>query len=207
MNTDVKLQKIRQAAQHALEASPVQKRSWWRKLAQVLAVDLLFVVVMAGALSPVKTPWDMVWGMTGFMLILLLNFGLFAAVSPQRHPSARVSVIWAVVVAFLTLGVATHWSNGLPLLPAGLPCWAMEWGLSIAPVSLAIVLLRCFAYHPLRTWLGILASGLVGLFTLHWHCQVLTGEHVLWFHLVPWLLVGVVGVWIRSRLSSKTFVP
>lgn len=179
---------------------------WRRDVAWLLGTSLVVVgAALAGA-----------WGLVGFhaeggwahgaalTAVLITSVGL--ALRPGRSKVAR----WVLGMA---LGTAAWlaWSaaqRGPAHHSAGdLFCAVGEIGVALLPGIAAVAALSRFAYQPGRALLGGLGAAACGLIVLDRTCSMPGATHVVFFHLIPAVVVvlGVVGA--RARSVSKSFAP
>ncbi|HYV47393.1 MAG TPA: hypothetical protein VFA20_21185 [Myxococcaceae bacterium] len=133
--------------------------------------------------------------------------GTLAAVAPG-FPRLRWFLFGAAVSTAVLLGACGSGLPALkPFLVAGRTCASVELACAALPLGVTLWLQRRFAFDPLRAVLGSVAAAATGVFALHLHCPVGTADHLYAFHVAPWVLLGGLGLWIRSRLGSRSYAP
>ncbi len=200
------LEQARQAALAELARTP-KARPWWVD-ALVLAVLDVGVGVALVALLPThgeQHDGAVLRLVTAAGLLLVAGLGAVAAVRPGALPSRWV-VLGAAGLAALTslLGVSGVGGAGLW---GGAACTVFEVASSVVPLAAATWVLSRFAADPLRAAVAGLAASAGGLFALHFTCPIGTVAHVGVFHLVPWLLMGLLSLGIRRTVGSATWAP
>ncbi len=183
----------------------------WRApllLGLLQGVAAMAVVVALGKRGLVQNeaPPGAVWGL-GMALGACALGGTLAAVAPGFR---RVrAAIFALAAAIATvLGAA---GSGLPgrrsFLFDGAVCTTVEVACAVLPMAGALWVQRRFAFDPVRAALASLAAAATGVFALHLHCGIGTSDHLYVFHVAPWLALVVLGMWIRSRLRTRSYAP
>jgi len=133
--------------------------------------------------------------------------GTLAAVAPGFR---RLRMVLFGLAAF-TAVVLGACGSGLPALKpflvAGRTCASVELACAALPLGVTLWLQHRFAFDPMRAALGSVAAAATGVFALHLHCPIGTADHLYAFHVAPWALLGGLGLWIRSRMGSRSYAP
>ncbi|MBU8895387.1 DUF1109 domain-containing protein [Corallococcus sp. H22C18031201] len=204
------LESARRLALAELAASP-RPTPWWHELALLLAVDA--AVVAAGLLALGRkglvlnaAPAPVVLTLA-LLLLLVVGGGALLALAPLRRPrpwgALGLGVAGLAVAQVLCGSGLSH----RPLLSGTLRCLGLEVGMSVAPLAVAMVLLRRAAFTPGRALAAGLSAAGAGLLVLHLHCPTGTVAHVLWGHVAPWLALAGLAVLVRSRMGSRSYAP
>jgi hypothetical protein len=203
-----RLDAARQRALEELAAHP-RPRPWWHELGVLLAV---YSVVLGGGLFILgrmvgNRASPAVVATVGVLTLVLVGGGAFVALAPawRRLPWALVALAVVTVGAAQVLGGAGR--NHGPLLEGLMFCTVTEVVLSVPPLATALVLLCRTAFQPVRAMAAGLSAAGVALLVLHLRCADGTAPHLLLSHLLPWLLLAVVGVLVRSRLPTRSYAP
>ncbi|MCY1039766.1 DUF1109 domain-containing protein [Corallococcus sp. bb12-1] len=207
---EAKLEETRRKSLTELAAAPLPT-PWWR---DVLVLLVTYLVVGAVGLAVVgrhgmllnSAPSYVVAGVA-LLIVAGVGGGALLGLAPGRRR-------WPLgVVALGAGGVALAQLAGRsgvearPLLTGTLGCLGTEVVLSVVPLALALVLLCRSAYQPVRALAAGLSSAGVGMLVLHVHCPDGAADHLMLGHLLPWVALAGVAVFIRSRLPSRTFAP
>lgn len=191
-------------------ASHPKPTPWWRELGVLLAV---YAVVTAGALglTPLgqrlnAAPSEVVVGLAALLLALMAG-GAALALAPSRRQGGRGVVLASAAVVALAVVLGGSGQDVRGLLAGCIGCTRTHLLLSALPLVTALVLLRRSAYQPARALAAGLSAGAVGLFVLHLHCPNGSAAHLGLSHVAPWLLVGGLAVWARSRLRAHSYAP
>jgi hypothetical protein len=142
------------------------------------------------------------------LTLVMVGGGAYLALAPMRRriPWAPIALAAATVAILQVLG-----GSGTPamrsFLAGVLGCVKTEVVLSIPPLALALVLLCRSAFQPVRAFAAGLSAAGVSLFVLHLHCPDGTAGHLMLGHLVPWLLLSGVALFLRSRLPTRSYAP
>ena len=169
------------------------------------------------------------WGMAALVAVVLLAAGATSADLVGRH-GAALGLVFAVGTACAWAAVAPPSSGrllfssamglsgiiGLVVLRAlgvSAPSATPEWvctvshaGAGIAPLAVALMVLKKSAPHPLRAALAGLAVGTCGALIGEIGCAQ-PWQHVLVYHLSAWLaLVAACAVFAR-RLVRSSYAP
>lgn len=140
------------------------------------------------------------------LLLAIVVGSCVAAVRPGSR-ALRVAVLGlalagagAHTLLAWTRGVATGWL-------VDPECAVAEIGVALVPALVTAAVLRHFAYQPFRAFVGGIGAGACGLLVLDLTCHVAGVFHALAFHIAPCALVVVAVLIIRSRLTTRSFVP
>lgn len=194
-----------------LSHQPVAK-PWWRELLALLGA---YAVVMVGGLfflgraglvgNTASVP--VVAGLA-VLILALVGGGAYLSLAPARRriPWLPIAVATALVAALQVLG-GSGTTPGRSFLVNAMGCMKTEVLLSIVPLGLALVLLCRSAFQPVRAIAAGLSAAGVSLFVLHLHCPDGTAGHLMLGHLVPWILLSGVALFLRSRLPTRSYAP
>ncbi|RKH19656.1 DUF1109 family protein [Corallococcus sp. CA047B] len=207
---EAKLEETRRKSLTELAAAPLPT-PWWRDalvlLVTYLAVGAVGLVLVGRHGMLLNSAPPPVVAAVALLIVAGVGGGALLGVAPgrKRWPLGLVA-LGAVGVALAQLtgrsGVQVR-----PLLTGALGCMGTEVVLSVVPLALALVLLCRSAYQPVRALAAGLSSAGVGLLVLHVHCPDGAAGHLMLGHLLPWVALAGVAVFIRSRLPSRTFAP
>jgi len=143
------------------------------------------------------------WSMDAARLVAI-NVGVsaavmaLAAVTRQQHSSDAFRWVGAVLLFSVVVGGAI-----IAVLPGRRWLQLVVLGLSVA----SVLVLRRFAYQPVRALVGGLGAAATGVLVLHFTCVVGALSHVLVFHVTPAVLVACALVAVRSKVASQAFTP
>jgi hypothetical protein len=192
-----------------IAAHPVP-RPWWTPVALLLLVEVAAMAAMAARMGPTglsgNTAAPAVVATLAALLALSIVLGAAASFA-RSGPRARwVLGGLTVALAGALVAAGSGWGPARPLA-AGAGCGMTELAVSALPWVLCLLLLRRTAFDASRAWLGGLCAGAAGALILHFQCGDGSPAHLLLFHVLPWLLLGVLAVLTRSRLRSTTYAP
>ncbi|RKH57823.1 DUF1109 family protein [Corallococcus llansteffanensis] len=126
------------------------------------------------------------------------------APSPRGGLGAGLALVAAVAVGFGGSGAP----NLRPFFAIpGAACLSAEVLMSLLPLGVVMWLLTALPPRPLRTLLATLSAAAAGLLGLHLSCPVGTVQHLLGFHVLPWLALGGLAVLVRPRLRTRAYAP
>jgi len=191
-------------------ASHPKPTPWWRELVVLGAV---YAAVTGVALGFTRlgqllnaAPTGVVVGLAALVLALMAG-GAVLALAPARRGGRGGLVATSAGVVALAVVLGGSGQDVQGLLAGCIGCTRTHLLLSALPLVAALGLLRHSAYHPVRALAAGLSAGAVGLFVLHVHCPNGSAAHLGLSHVAPWLLVGGLAVWARSRLRSHSYAP
>ena len=202
------------AHRKSLEELSLKPRAapWWRELLVLLATYAVVLMVGLGALGRnglvLNTASPLVVAGVGLAILLLVAGGAYLAVAPARRQFPWVIVAGvAGAVALMQILGGSGYAPARGFLAGLAGCMTSEVVLSIPPLALALVLLCRSAFQPVRAFAAGLSAAGVSLFVLHLHCPDGTAGHLMLGHLVPWLLLAGVAIFLRSRLPTRSYAP
>ncbi len=192
-------------------ASHPRPSPWWRELAVLGAVYAAVTGVSLG-FTPLgrllnRAPEAVVVGLAALLLALMAGGAVLALAPRRRDGGGRGLVVTSAAVVALAVALGGSGQDVKGLLAGCIGCTSTHLTLSALPLVAALALLRRSAYHPVRALAAGLSAGAVGLFVLHLHCPNGSAMHLGLSHVAPWLLVGGLAVWARSRLGSHSYAP
>ncbi len=185
---------------------------WWRELLVLLGT---YAVVMVGGVVGLgrnglvlNTASPLVIAGVGFAILVLVTGGAYVAMAPARRhvPWLIVAAVAGAVSLLLVMG-GSGYAPARGFLAGLVGCVTSEVVLSIPPLALALVLLCRSAFQPVRAFAAGLSAAGVSLFVLHLHCPDGTAGHLMLGHLVPWLLLAGVALFLRARLPTRSYSP
>jgi hypothetical protein len=187
-------------------------RPWWLEL---LALLVTYAVVMVGGLVflgrsglVANTASPPVVAGLAILMLALVGGGAYVALAPARRRFPWELVAGAAgTVAVLTVLGGSGTTPVRSFLEGVLGCVRTEVLLSIPPLALALVLLCRSAFQPIRAIAAGLSAAGVSLFVLHLHCPDGTAGHLMLGHLVPWVLLAGVALFLRMRLPTRSYAP
>ena len=133
--------------------------------------------------------------------------GTLAAVAPGYRRLRTALFALAAGTAVVLVGTGSGLPGRRAFAMDGAVCTSVEVACAVLPLVAALWLQRRFAFDPMRAALASTAAAATGVFALHLHCPIGTASHLYTFHVIPWLLLGAAGLWIRSRLQSRSYAP
>jgi hypothetical protein len=133
--------------------------------------------------------------------------GTLASVAPGYRRLRWGLFALAAVTAVLVGACGSGLPSLRPFLVSGRTCASLELACAALPMGAALWLQHRFAFDPLRAVLGSVAAAATGVFALHLHCPIGTADHLYAFHVAPWVALSALGLWIRSRIGSRSYAP
>jgi Negative regulator of sigma F len=133
--------------------------------------------------------------------------GAMAAVWPGRRAKLMSALVLVAIAAAAVVSGGSGAEDARSFPAAGIFCVRAELVWAATPTIAALAVLSRFAYSTTRTLVGGLAAGATGLLALHLHCRIGTASHLAMFHVLPWVAVAGISVFIRSRIQSRSFAP
>lgn len=205
------MQAARRKTLEELSVQP-QPTPWWRELLVLLGaygavmVGGVLVLGRSGLVANSASP-VVVIGLA-FLILVLVGGGAYLALAPARRqlPWAPIAM-GAGLIAILQVVGGSGYAPMRSFLAGLMGCMTSELLLSIPPLALALVLLCRSAFQPVRAFAAGLSAAGVSLFVLHLHCPDGTAAHLALGHVVPWLLLAGVALFLRSRLPTRTYAP
>jgi hypothetical protein len=207
------LRRAQTLAHAALRVQP-RARAWWWSTLGLVALNLAVGVASAVMLlnqrvsthahpAPTSTLWAV-----ALLLLALLAAGPLLSFAPTRRGALGAGLLMAGVVA---VGVSVGSSPGGDVRPyfsvPGVGCMTAEVLVSLLPLAATLWLLTMLPARPLRTLLATLSAAAAGLLGLHLSCPVGTAQHILAFHVLPWLALGGIAFAVRARLRTRAYAP
>jgi hypothetical protein len=204
---DRDLDAIRSAALAELRRQPVVP-SWRADAVKVVLVNVAVSSSVMAVASWSRHPrvGEVVWWVGAAMLAMVALLGAVAALRPGgRRLQHGVLALAASTIPVLVTAVP------LTVVGASLfhdpECALVEVGVSLVPGCATAWALTRFAYQPLRALIGGLSAGASGLLVLHLACPVATAPHLLAFHVGPYVLMVVLLIVARARLTTRSHAP
>jgi hypothetical protein len=185
---------------------------WWRELLMLLAT---YAAVMVGGLFALgrnglvfNTASVPVVAGLAVSILLMVGGGAYLALAPaRRHVPWVLVAAGAGAVAILQVVGGSGYAQAKGFVAGVMGCMTSEVLLSIPPLALALVLLCRSAFQPVRAFAAGLSAAGVSLFVLHLHCPDGTAGHLMLGHLMPWLLLAGVALFLRARLPTRSYAP
>lgn len=201
------LEKIREASRAELRSHP-RARKWWVDSLILLAINLGVASLAAAVMSapPVVTHSQLSrWGIA-VALVALMIAGAWATVRPGAK-LLRSTVLGLAGAGAVWVGLGGLGMSGARPFSAGVGCAITESVICVVPLLIVLWMTSRFAWDLGRSIVGGVSAGATGIFVLHFHCPNGAADHLFTFHVVPWVIVAVAGVLIRSRLRSRSYAP
>jgi len=175
-------------------------------LLQGVAAMVVVVALGRGGLVRNQAAPAALWAV-GLALVICALGGTLAAVAPGYRRLRAALFLLAAGTATVLGGAGSGLPGRRAFVMDGAVCMSVEAACAVLPLVAALWIQRRFAFDPMRAALASLAAAATGVFALHLHCPIGTAGHLYTFHVAPWLLLGAVGLWIRSRLQSRSYAP
>lgn len=192
------------AARAELRAHPVAA-PWWRVALAPVAAGGLTVLVAWLVLSHSSLQHRseaLHASFTGLWGALALAGSVLASRPGARW--ARLAVLSSfVAVALGSLVIA----SGVDATGVGTGCALSETLVAAVPLVAGLFALSGFAFDPTRALTAGVGASSAGLLAIHLHCPNGLVVHQLGFHLVPMLALAGVAVWMRRRMTSRSYAP
>jgi hypothetical protein len=189
------------------KATPWTSEAW--KLGGLYAglVALVTLVFAGKDLLRNTAPLGVVVGLA-VLLLLAMGGALRVALAPARRLGWLGVGTGAVgVVLLVVLGGSGLANPNRGFLEGCASCVRTSVLFSLLPLVAALGLLRRMAFHAIRAVAAGLAAGAVGLILVHVHCSDGSPEHLAAAHVGPWLVMGALALWVRSRLRTTQHAP
>ena len=195
------------AAREELAAHP-KARPWWVDGLVVLALNLVMGV---GAAAAMQWSSSQHASMTMRAVVAAAWLAVMAVGSVVWLRPGPAWSRWAIAGGFvlasvLAVGGASGFDPGAPFF-SGMSCALTECLLALVPVSVVVALSMRFAAGPAHVFAGALAAASGATLALHFHCSNGTVSHLLVFHVLPAVVLGGLGVAVRSLFRPRSFVP
>jgi len=194
-------------ALEALRRTPL--RPWTRDAARIallqaaVALGVTMMLGMRNWSSPMAH--HMALAGVGAVLLVIATLGSVLALAPgRRRPRWMLLLIPVVPVLLLLSGNGVHTR---PTVQGALPCLVTVVLTAIIPLAVGLALLRGMALDAARTGALALSAAATGLFALHWHCTDGSASHLMLYHALPWLALGLLAVPLRRALPTENHVP
>jgi hypothetical protein len=142
---------------------------------------------------------------TATLLTLLVTAGAWLALAPRRR-WLNAALGLAALAPLAVLLAADGRAVDTDFLQ-GSSCLVTVVVLSLLPLAGGTWLLTRVAYSPVRALAVGLVSAGVGLLALQFHCADGATPHLVVFHLLPWVAVGVAAVLLRAVLPTSSHAP
>jgi hypothetical protein len=201
------LEAVHARALEALRTTPA--RPWSRDAARLALLQGAVALAVASMLgvsnwnSPVAHHGAL--AVVGAFLLALVTVGSVAALAPG-HRRPRL-LLWLAPVVPLLLVASGSGVHTATTLRSAMPCLVTVLLTAVVPLAVGLALLRGMALDAPRAMALGLSAAATGLFVLHWHCADGSGPHLLCFHALPWLAVGLLAVPLRRALPTTSHVP
>lgn len=191
-------------------AQPPTFLTWRRTAALLTALNVL--AALAGTLTLAHGRFAvahlnpsalLLW----ILLVSVLVIGPWIALLPRHRKARAVMLGLCLPLAALLIAEASGVGAAASFIREGIGCFVTEVAVSLLPLVIGVWMLTQSAFHPVRTALVGLSGAAAGLLALHTHCENGLALHLLAFHLLPWLAVTGLAIWLRTRLPSRSFAP
>ncbi len=179
----------------------LQSIKWIIAAAAYLAIALMIFGLRPDILQALENPW--------FIIELVVLFGIFVATSlstallafPDLHQKRSIAFAPLLMFALFVVVIFFAWRVDYP--PASLPSHTYECTFCIILVSLlpagwTFYSLRKFAsiHYRLAGGLALLSAASIGAIWLRLYEVNDSIIHVVEWHYLPMLVVGVIGLWL-----------
>lgn len=205
MTLPPRLEAIRQRALEEIERTP-RERSWPADAALLIGLEGLSTATAVLALEP-DTFKRQGWQLGLALVVSFIGVGAaLAAIRPGGRAGRRgvltllVPVLAVLVASASGLGTRTGVADELR-------CAASLGLASVVPAIVTSLLMARFAPSRTRALLGGVAAGAPGVVALHLHCPIGLELHIAAGHVAPWVVVAFLVVWLRSRLTTRSYAP
>ena len=201
------LEQVRTRALEALRTTPL--RPWTRDAARFALLQGAVAVVVSGMLG--ARNWSspmahhLALAVVGAILLVLVTLGSVLALAPGRRWSRWLLLTVPVVPALLVAsGNGIHTAT---TMQSALPCLLTVVLTAVIPLAVGLALLRGMALDAARTGALALTAAATGLFALQWHCTDGSASHLMLYHALPWLALGLLAIPLRRALPTQNHVP
>jgi hypothetical protein len=204
------LEAIRKVTLAELSRTP-KLAPWSVTVARLVAAFTGLTILVVGVLNRQGWALDGARLRPVLAIALLLQGGmalaLVGALLPgRRHlrlPALALSLVGGVALVLTGSGLP----GTKPFLLGGLPCLATVLLASVPAALAGVLALRNLAFSALKAALVGVASGTVGVVAVLTHCNVGRANHLLVFHVLPWLALAGVIILVRRRLTTRSHAP
>ncbi|MFO0601083.1 MAG: hypothetical protein U0228_37590 [Myxococcaceae bacterium] len=207
MTLPARLEQIRRRALAELEHAP-RERSWQVEVSSLIALEVSTGLTASLLLAPNNLQHRGPTWHHG-LAIAVGVIALCAALSAIR-PGGRVLRVGLLTLFIPLLAALLAAASGLGTRTGvvdELRCATLLGVTAGFPAVATAVLMARFAPSRTRAVLGGAAAGAPGMVALHLHCPIGLEVHVAAGHLVPWVGVTLLVVWLRSRLTTQSYAP
>jgi hypothetical protein len=201
------LEQVRGRALEALRTTPL--RPWTRDAARFALLQAAVALVVSGMLGARNWTSPMAHhaalAVVGAVLLVVITLGSVLALAPGRRGARWMLLLVPVVPALLIFS-----GNGVqttPTVQSALPCLVTVVLTAVIPLAVGLALLRGMALDAPRTGALGLSAAATGLFALHWHCTDGTVSHLMIYHALPWVALGLLAIPLRRALPTENHVP
>jgi len=201
------LEQGRARALEALRTTPL--RPWTRDAARFALLQGAVAVVVSGMLG--ARNWSspmahhLALAVVGAILLVVVTLGSVLALAPGRRWARWMLLLIPVVPALLIVsGNGVHTAT---TVQSALPCLVTVVLTAVIPLAVGLALLRGMALDGARAGALGLSAGATGLFALQWHCTDGSASHLMLYHALPWLALGLLAVPLRRALPTENHVP
>jgi hypothetical protein len=184
-------------------------RPWARDAARIALLQgavAVVVTVLLGARnwsSPLAH--HMALAIVGAALLVLVTLGSVVALAPgRRNPRVLLALVPLVPLLLVLSGNGVHTAT---TMRSALPCLVTVALTAVIPLAVGLALLRGMALDAARTAALALSAASTGLFALHWHCTDGSASHLMAYHALPWLALGLLAIPLRRALPTESQVP
>jgi len=201
------LEALHLRALETLRTTPA--RPWTRDAGRLALLQAAVALAVATALGFSNWAWPgahrAALVVAGAFLLALVTVGSVVALAPGRR-RPRMLLLLAPIVPLLLLlsGNGVHTAN---TLRSEMGCLLTVLLTAVVPLAVGLALLRGMALDAPRTAALGLSAASTGLFVLEWHCTDGSGPHLLCFHALPWLAVGLLAIPLRRVVPTTSHVP
>jgi hypothetical protein len=201
------IEETRTRALEALRTTPL--RPWTRDAARFALLQAVVALVVSGMLG--ARNWSspmahhLALAVVGAILLVIVTLGSVLALAPSRRWARWLLLMIPVVPALLIIsGNGVHTT---PNVQSALPCLVTVVLTAVIPLAVGLALLRGMALDAARTGALALSAAATGLFALQWHCTDGSASHLMLYHALPWLALGLLAIPLRRALPTENHVP
>ncbi len=179
----------------------LQSLKWIIAAAAYLAIALIIFGLRPDIMQALENPW--------FIIELVVLFGIFVATSlstallafPDLHQKRSIAFAPLLMFALFVVVIFFAWRVDYP--PASLPSHTYECTfclilVSLLPAGWTFYSLRKFAsiHYRLAGGLALLSAASIGALWLRLYEANDSIIHVVEWHYLPMLVVGIIGLWL-----------
>ncbi len=178
---------------------------WIIAAAIYLAVSLILSGLRPDLLAKFHSPWFAaeVAALLGIIIVTALSAALLAFPDLHQKRALALAPAWMAVLFLAILFFAWHADSP----PAALPVHSFECTLGITLMALLPAVWTFYAmrkyastHYRLAGSVALLSAFSVGALWLRLHEATDSVVHVIGWHYLPMLVIGIIGLWLGKRL-------